>query len=146
MLFLQFHNEPYIVTWVNEHFWWTLEKEHCIWNRACKWHGNKLQQRTFCFIFVIFLNLDTKFSQNAENQVANLLIFDSRFGKFFPKMQNLSFASQNIYLRRSPITCTFSNAVINIVSFVWSSCFLGVFWKASILFETRYIWGTWKQI
>ena len=74
------------------------------------------------------------------------LIFDSRFGKFFPKMQNLPFASQNIHLLFSPIICIFSNAVINIVSLVWSSSFLGVLWKASIPFEIRYIWGTWKQI
>ena len=73
-------------------------------------------------------------------------IFDSRFGNFFPKMQNLLFASQNIHLLFSPIICIFSNAVINIVSLVWSSSFLGVLWKASIPFEIRYIWGTWKQI
>ena len=72
------------------------------------------------------------------------LIFDGRF--FFPKMQNLPFASQNIHLLFSPIICIFSNAVINIVSLVWSSSFLGVLWKAIIPFEIRYIWGTWKQI
>ena len=74
------------------------------------------------------------------------LIVDSRFGKFFLKMQNLPFASQNIHLLFSPIICIFSNAVINIVSLVWSSSFLGVLWKASIPFEIRYIWETWKQI
>ena len=74
------------------------------------------------------------------------LIFDSRFGKFFPKMYNLSFVSQNIHLLFSLILCIFSNTVINIVSLVWSSSFLGVLWKASIPFEIRYIWGTWKQI
>ena len=51
------------------------------------------------------------------------LILDSRFGKFFPKMQNLSFTCQNIHLLFSPIICIFSNAVINIVSLVWSSSF-----------------------
>ena len=74
------------------------------------------------------------------------LIFDSRFGKFFLKMQNLSIASQNIHLLFSPIICIFPKAVINIVSMVWSSSFLGVLWKASIPFEIRYVWGTWKQI
>ena len=74
------------------------------------------------------------------------LIFDSQFGEFFPKMQNLSFASQNIHLLFFPIICIFSNAVVNIVSFVPSSSFLGALWKASIPFEIRYIWGTWKQI
>ena len=87
--------------------------------------------------------MDTKFSQNVESQVANPLF--NRFGKF-PKMQNLSFASQNIHLLFSPIICIFSNAVINIVSLVWSSSFLGVLWKAIIPFEIRYICGTWKQI
>ena len=74
------------------------------------------------------------------------LIFDGRFGNFFPKMQNLPFASQNIHLLFSPIIYIFSNAVINIVSLVWLSSFLGVLWKVSIPFEIRYIWGTWKQI
>ena len=74
------------------------------------------------------------------------LILGSRFGKCFTKMQNLSFACQNIHLLFSPIICIFSNAVINIVSLVWSSSFLGVLWKASIPFKIRYIWGTWKQI
>ena len=74
------------------------------------------------------------------------LIFDSRFGKFFPKKQNLPFFSQNIHLLFSPIICIFSSAVINKVSLVWSSRFLGVLWKVSIPFEIRYIWGTWKQI
>ena len=74
------------------------------------------------------------------------LIFNSRFGKFFPKMQNLSFAAKNIYLLFFPIICIFSNAVIIIVSLVWSSSFLGVLWKTSIPFEIRYTWGTWKQI
>ena len=63
------------------------------------------------------------------------LIFDSRFGNFFPKMQNLPFTSQNIHLLFSPIIHIFSNAVINIVSLVWLSSFLGVLWKARIPFE-----------
>ena len=74
------------------------------------------------------------------------LIFDSQFEKSFPKMKNLSFATQNIHLLFSPIACIFSNAVINMVSLVWSSSFLGVLWKATIPFEIRYIWGTWKHI
>ena len=70
------------------------------------------------------------------------LIFDSRFGNFFPKMQNLPFASQNIHLLFSPIICIFSNAVINIVSLVWSSSFRSnLESKLTYLpFEIRYIY------
>ena len=76
------------------------------------------------------------------------LICDSRFGKFFPKMQNLPFACQNIHLLFCPIIYIyiFSNAVVNIVSLVWSSSCLGALWKASTPFEITYTWGTWKQI
>ena len=39
MQFVQFCNE-YIFIWVKEHFWSTFGREHSIWNRVCKEHGN----------------------------------------------------------------------------------------------------------
>ena len=70
------------------------------------------------------------------------IIFESRFGTIFPKMQNQLFASQTIHLRFSPIIYVFSNAMISIVSLVWSSRFLGVLWKATMPFKIRHTRNT----
>ena len=107
MQFVQFHNESNVFIWVKKHFWSTLGREHSIGNRAYKGHRNK--RRSFCFVLVIFSNLDSKFPHNVENQVANPLIF-------IRKIQNLCFASQTTHLRFSTSICIFSNAIMNIVS------------------------------
>ena len=77
MQFVQFHNESNVFIWVKKHFWSTLGREHSIGNRAYKGHRNK--RRSFCFVLVIFSNLDSKFPHNVENQVANPL---NLFGKY----------------------------------------------------------------
>ena len=44
------------------------------------------------------------------------VVFESQFGIFIAKIQNLSFASQTTHLRFSTSICIFSNAIMNIVS------------------------------
>ena len=80
LVFSQFYANCTIPWWIkNSYFAQGVLLEHSgkgtfhLKYRTYKGHGSKRQWRSFCFIFVIFKNLDTKFSQNVENQVANSL-------------------------------------------------------------------------
>ena len=141
MQFLQFHNECNIVTWVKEYFCSTVVKGtfHLKWGMQGTWKQTSVT--VFLFYFRNILKFGHKvLTECGKTKLQTLcLIFDSPFGKFFPNMKNLPFASQNNDLLFSPIICIFSNAVANIVSLIWLSSFLGVLWKASTPFEIRYI-------
>ena len=125
----------------------TLGRENSIWIRTYKGHWNKRHQQSFWFIFVPFLNLDTKFSQNLVNQAANPL-----YSFWEPIWDNYSENTESAFRSRDypftiflSIICIFTNEAISKVSLFRSSSFLGVLWEANMSFEKKHIWRTWKQ-
>ena len=111
------------------------------------WEGNiPFEIGDICFVFVIFYNLDTRFSQNVENQVASPL-----FNFWEPVCNDYSRNTRCILLPRlliydfPPIICIFSYAIMKVVSLFRSSNSLGVLREVNMPFEIRHIWGTWKQ-